>query len=105
MLSRAIFVLQVAYAHAYRIDAYFNSSAITSTAGQMTTIVDWLYFSFATLSTLGYGEIIPTGRFSRMLAIGEAITGQLYLAVLIARLVGMAVSDKVISHRSSERQS
>jgi hypothetical protein len=39
-----------------------------------------------------------------MLAIGEAISGQLFLAILIARLVGMAVSGPSVSERSSERQ-
>jgi hypothetical protein len=50
-----------------------------------------LYFSFATLTTLGYGDIVPTAPLSRMLATTEAITGQLYLAVLVARLVGMHI--------------
>jgi voltage-gated potassium channel len=50
-----------------------------------------LYFSFATLTTLGYGDIVPTSPISRMLASIEAITGQLYLAVLVARLVGMHI--------------
>ena len=52
----------------------------------MTSVVDWIYYSFCTLSTLGYGDIIPTGRTSRMLAIGEAISGQLFRAILMARL-------------------
>ncbi|MFZ5570237.1 MAG: potassium channel family protein [Thermodesulfobacteriota bacterium] len=46
------------------------------------------YFSFVTLSTLGYGDITPVTVPSRNLAVLEAILGQLYLAVLIARLVG-----------------
>jgi hypothetical protein len=50
-----------------------------------------LYFSFATLTTLGYGDIVPTSPISRMLASLEAIAGQLYLAVLVARLVGMHI--------------
>jgi hypothetical protein len=50
-----------------------------------------LYFSFVTLTTLGYGDIVPTSPISRMLAAMEAITGQLYLAVLVARLVGMHI--------------
>jgi hypothetical protein len=50
-----------------------------------------LYFSFATLTTLGYGDIVPTSPISRMLASVEAVTGQLYLAVLVARLVGMHI--------------
>jgi hypothetical protein len=50
-----------------------------------------LYFSFATLTTLGYGEFVPTSPVSRLLVITEAITGQLYLVVLVARLVGMHI--------------
>ena len=53
----------------------------------MTSVVDWIYYSFCTLSTLGYGDIIPTSRTSRMLAIGKAIRGQLFWAILVARLV------------------
>jgi voltage-gated potassium channel len=48
-----------------------------------------LYFSFVTLSTLGYGDIVPRSPVAQTLAAVEAITGQLYLAVLVARLVGM----------------
>ncbi|MEJ2180134.1 MAG: potassium channel family protein [Gammaproteobacteria bacterium] len=50
------------------------------------------YFSFVTLSTLGYGDITPTTREAQSLASMEAIIGQLFLAVLIARLVGQQVS-------------
>jgi hypothetical protein len=100
----AYLLLGVAYAHAFQIAEYFNSSSVTSTEGPMANVVDWLYFSFATLSTLGYGDIIPTGRISRMLAIGEAISGQLFLAILIARLVGMAVSGERVLHRSGENR-
>lgn len=52
------------------------------------------YFSFVTLSTLGYGDITPQTRPARALAAMEAILGQLYLAVLIARLVGQQVSTR-----------
>ena len=53
------------------------------------------YFSFVTLITLGYGYIIPVTRPAKNLAALEAIFGQLYLAVLIARLIGQkAKSDK-----------
>lgn len=45
------------------------------------------YFSFITLTTVGYGDILPVMPVARMLAVLEAITGVLYLAVLVARLV------------------
>ena len=46
-----------------------------------------IYFSFVTLATLGYGDVIPRSEVARGLAIFEAVAGQLYIAVTIARLV------------------
>jgi hypothetical protein len=47
------------------------------------------YFSFVTLGTLGYGDIVPKSELAQSLAIVEAVGGQMYLAVLIARLVSL----------------
>ena len=88
----AYLLIGVGYAYAYQIDSRINPAAVESTVGKMTTFVDWIYFSFCTLSTVGYGDIVPTSRLSRTLAIGEGISGQLFLAILIARLVAMQVS-------------
>jgi hypothetical protein len=52
------------------------------------------YFSFITLSTVGYGDITPVSKVARMLAAMEAMTGLLYVAVLIARLVSLYSSQK-----------
>jgi voltage-gated potassium channel len=52
------------------------------------------YFSFITLSTVGYGDITPVSRAARWLAAMEAMTGLLYVAVLIARLVSIYSSAK-----------
>ena len=49
------------------------------------------YFSFMTLTTVGYGDIVPVSTAARSLAALEAITGQIYLTVLIARLVGLHI--------------
>ncbi|MGH9778573.1 MAG: potassium channel family protein [Candidatus Acidiferrales bacterium] len=51
-----------------------------------------MYFSFVTLATLGYGDIVPRSDVARSLAIIEAVAGQLYLAVLVARLVSIYVA-------------
>ena len=51
------------------------------------------YFSFVTLSTLGYGDITPATHYVKVLAYVEAIVGQLYLAILVARLVGTYISQ------------
>lgn len=48
-----------------------------------------IYFSFVTLGTLGYGDITPIGGPARALAVAEAISGQMYLVVVVARLVGL----------------
>ena len=56
------------------------------------------YFSFITLSTVGYGDITPVSKVARMLAAMEAMTGLLYVAVLIARLVALYSTPK--SHDS-----
>jgi hypothetical protein len=48
-----------------------------------------LYFSFITLSTVGYGDIVPVSSVARMLAIVEAMFGMFYMTLLIARLVSL----------------
>lgn len=47
------------------------------------------YFSFVTLTTLGYGDVVPISDQAKTMAISEALIGQIYLTVLIARLVGV----------------
>ncbi len=48
-----------------------------------------IYFSFVTLATLGYGDLVPRSEVARGVAIVEAVAGQLYLAVMVARLVSI----------------
>ena len=52
-----------------------------------------VYYSFVTLATLGYGDFLPRTAIARGLATFEVIGGQLFLAVLVARLLGAFVSD------------
>ena len=61
----------------------------TSRGAQSMNGFTGLYFSFITLSTVGYGDITPVSRAARWLAAMEAMTGLLYVAVLIARLVSV----------------
>lgn len=51
-----------------------------------------LYFSFVTLTTLGYGDITPASRLAQNLCAMEAVMGQVYMTVLVARLVGLEIS-------------
>ena len=49
----------------------------------------WFYFSFVTLTTVGYGDITPVARAAQSLATLEALVGQLYPAIILARLVSL----------------
>jgi hypothetical protein len=54
---------------------------------------DLVYYSFVTLTTLGYGDIVPTTPGARNLAVLEAVTGVIYLPVVLSRLVSLFVAD------------
>jgi len=53
------------------------------------------YYSLVTMTTLGYGDIVPTAPTSRSLATLQAVVGQLYLTVIVARLVGLHVAGSI----------
>jgi hypothetical protein len=55
---------------------------------------DYNYFSFVTLTTLGYGDISPISKVARAFAMVEAVTGQFFLAVLVARQVGLFIANE-----------
>jgi hypothetical protein len=54
---------------------------------------DFLYYSFSTLTTVGYGDIVPVTSVARSFAVLEAIIGVMYLAVIISRLVGLYITQ------------
>jgi uncharacterized membrane protein len=53
---------------------------------------DYLYFSFVTMTTLGYGDITPVSSFAKSVTTLIAVMGQLYLTILVAMLVGKFLS-------------
>jgi hypothetical protein len=65
------------------------SFSVPANASHVMNGFNAYYFSFSTLTTVGYGDITPVSNFARMLAILEAMTGTLFLGVLIARLVSL----------------
>lgn len=83
----------------YRVveTAHPGSFAISTT--QIHERMHFLYFSLVTITTLGYGDIVPTTSLASSLATLEAIVGQLYLVTTVAWLVGVRVTQ------SRERQS
>jgi voltage-gated potassium channel len=60
---------------------------------------EMVYFSLVTLATLGYGDILPSSPFTQMLAVLEAVIGQLFMTVLVAWLVGMFISHNFAGGR------
>ena len=84
------------YAIIGRVDPNaFNIPAVTASylGDNLHDLSSAMYFSFVTLTTLGYGDITPINDFARSLAFLEAATGQIYLTVLIASLVGIHISN------------
>jgi voltage-gated potassium channel len=57
--------------------------------------VEMIYFSFVTLATLGYGDVLPETSITRSVAILEAVIGQFYVAVIVAVLVSAFVSQRM----------
>jgi hypothetical protein len=72
-------------------DAFANVSAAM---GEPEEVATMLYFSLTTLSTTGYGDVVAVDPFARSLATLEAIIGQFYIAITIARLVTLEVGDR-----------
>jgi Ion channel len=64
---------------------------VAGPAGEVRALA---YFSFITLTSVGFGDILPTGAPGGGLCIGEAIVGQLYLAIMIARMVGILAGQR-----------
>lgn len=72
---------------------------------------EFIYYSFVTLTTLGYGDMAPVNALPRVLAFLEAVLGQMYIAVLVASLVAIHISNRlaaaearVPSSRSGEEE-
>ncbi|UZJ42538.1 ion channel [Prosthecochloris sp. SCSIO W1101] len=77
------------------VEAYVPGSY--DVAGEQMSSVDmnvFMYYSIVTLTTLGYGDITPLSASARSLAAMEALVGQIYLTVIIARLVGLHMQQK-----------
>jgi hypothetical protein len=71
-----------------------HDSASDVSANEGPQIGLFTYYSFVTLTTLGYGDVTPVSPAARTLSWLEAVTGQIYLTVLVARLVGLHIAYK-----------
>jgi hypothetical protein len=86
-----------AFALAYRMIDAFAANAFSSapaSTGSAHTISQLVYFSFTTLTTTGYGDIVPLNAFARSLASLESVIGQLFPATLLARLITLELEGR-----------
>jgi hypothetical protein len=88
----AYLLLGVAWAHAYALVAVLRPGAFSGALSGGDAPRSFLYYSFVTLTTVGYGDVLPVHPAARSLAMLEAVIGPLYLAILLARLVSLAVA-------------
>ena len=89
-------MLALLWATAYTLLGHTSPGAFNGLpAGTVLAGYDALYFSLITITTIGYGDITPASGPARMLATLEAITGTMYMAMLVARLVSLYSSAHV----------
>jgi hypothetical protein len=95
----AYLCLGFAWAHAYHLAALLDPGAFNPAVSGVAAVSSWVNYSFGMLTTVGYAGIVPVHPVAHTLGSGEAVTGQLYLAVLVARLVSMQISSAQTGHR------
>lgn len=82
-------LIGIQWAVAYEILNAHSPGAFAGGEGGEHASGHWFYFSFVTLTTVGYGDIVPVTRAARSLSTFEALMGQLYPAVVLARLISL----------------
>ena len=92
---------------------YFVMALVTPEAFPINTDIEqsysallreFFYYSYVTLTTLGYGDIIPATPIARSWAAMEAIVGQLYLTVIVARLMGLYIATELRGDDTEDSQ-
>ena len=84
-------LLGIVWAAAYELVATHVADAFSGVRPTGSGPQRWLYFSFVTLTTVGYGDLVPVAPAARSLATLEALLGQLYPAIILARLVSLQI--------------
>jgi len=89
----AYLLLGLGWGYAYELVAALDPGAFASGLAIPPRDRGLIYFSFVTLTTVGYGDVTPVNPAARSLALMEALTGQLYPAILLARLVTLHTQE------------
>ncbi len=92
-------LIGVTWALLYSLIEGIQPQSFLIAQAQITSVTEYLphflYYSFVTLTTLGYGDITPLTPLAKTLSYMEAVTGQIYIAVLIAGLVGVHIAQSI----------
>ncbi len=88
-------LIGVLWTFLYRLLYLFNTGAFDFGDTVYQIEENLFYFSFVSLTTLGYGDIVPLSPMARTLSMMEAILGQVYLTVFVAHLVGFYIGYKL----------
>lgn len=88
-------ILGMFYAHIYTILDWFRPESFALQVLERESASHFVYFSFVTLATLGYGDITPKTEFAQRLAITEAIMGQFYGSLVVAYLLAIYIGSRI----------
>jgi voltage-gated potassium channel len=88
-------ILGIAWAYGYMLLETCDPDAFTPQAAGRTVGLQMLYFSFVTLTTLGYGDVTACSDIARMLTVTEAIIGNLYVAVVVTYLLSVHIDQRM----------
>jgi ion channel len=91
--------------HHLQPSAFSFGGSTSPKSGERKIFPLFFYFSLSTLSTIGCGDISPITMQARYAVVAESITGQFYLAILVARIVGMQMSHVATHHRTASQES
>jgi hypothetical protein len=88
-------ILGMFYAHIYTMLDWFRPESFALQVSEQESASHFVYFSFVTLATLGYGDITPKTEFAQRLAITEAIIGQFYGSLVVAYLLSVYIGRTI----------
>ena len=104
----AYLLMAIAFAYAFAIVELQNPTAFSTALFQrshvgaaplIASLHSFIYYSFVCLTTTGFGDITPMSEGARSLSVMESVFGQLYVAILIARLVSLEVAQSMLKER------
>jgi voltage-gated potassium channel len=104
----AYLLMGIAFAYGFAVVELQNPRSFSTTllqrsagnsAPMIASLHSFIYYSFVCLTTTGFGDIYPISEGARSLSVMESVFGQLYVAILIARLVSLEVAQSMMKER------